>query len=226
MASPILSDGSRSDRKQDGSISGPFFFSCSSRLFSFFRHASGRCSLFIGNSFTYGATAPAVQKNGGVPKLFEAISLAKGHHVATTAVTAGGKDWSYHLGRSVTAKALGSQTWTWVVLQDFSTRPTRAGDVKQFLQDGETFSTRIAQNSPKAGIVLFETWARPPCKFSKRLPGNLLSGPDQMMGDLHDSYGKLRDNLAAENKNRAVRVALVGTAFMKVHCRYPGRINL
>src|ERR1700729_813607 len=60
--------------------------------------------LFIGNSFTYGATAPAVQKNGGVPKLFEAIALAKGKQAATSAVTAGGKDWSYHLAQPVTAK--------------------------------------------------------------------------------------------------------------------------
>ena len=177
--------------------------------------------LFIGNSFTFGAMAPLVEKNGGVPKLFEAIALAKGRQVATFAVTAGGKDWSYHLAQPATDKALGSRTWTWVVLQDFSTRPTRAGDVKQFLQDGETFSARIAQNSPKAGIVLFETWARPPGKFYQTKPGNVFAGPEQMMSDLHESYGRLRDNLAAENKNRAARVALVGTAFATVKARYP-----
>ena len=32
--------------------------------------------LFIGNSFTYGSQAPAVQKAGGVPKLVEAIAQA------------------------------------------------------------------------------------------------------------------------------------------------------
>ena len=131
--------------------------------------------LFIGNSFTFGELAPVVRLNGGVPKLFEAIALAKGRQVATSAVTAGGKDWSYHLAQPATDKALNSKAWTWVVLQDYSTRPTRAGNVEQFLRDGETFSDRIAQNSPNAGIVLFETWARPPGRFYQSAPGNVFS---------------------------------------------------
>jgi hypothetical protein len=181
--------------------------------------------LFIGNSFTFGALAPAVKKNGGVPKLFEEIALAKGKQVATSAVTAGGKDWSYHLAQPATAKALGSKTWTWVVLQDYSTRPTQVGNVTQFLQDGGTFSDRIAQTSPKAGILLYETWARPAGAFYKAGPGKVLSGPGQMMDELHKSYGQLRDDLAAKNPRREARVALVGTAFARVADRYPA-INL
>jgi hypothetical protein len=154
-----------------------------------------------------------------VPKLFAEIAMAKGREVATAAVTAGGKDWAWHLTQPATGKALGSKPWTWVVLQDFSTRPTRLGKVEQFIRDGETFSERIAQNSPHAGIILYETWARPPGAFYL---SRLAFGPEQMMGDLHESYGRLRDDLAAKNPRREARVALVGTAFARSAVKYPG----
>jgi hypothetical protein len=196
-------------------------------LFGLLALASGpACAddvLFIGNSFTFGASAPVVQRNGGVPKLFEAIARAKGHEVSTFAMTAGGKDWSYHLAQPRTAQALAAKVWTWVVLQDFSTRPTQIGDEAKFLVDGETFSDRIAEHSPKAGIVLYETWARPTGKFFETPPGNAFTGgPDQMMSQLHLSYGDLAHILAAKNANRPVRVALVGTAFARIKAEYPG----
>jgi hypothetical protein len=178
--------------------------------------------LFIGNSFTFGATAPPVQKNGGVPKLFAEIATAKGREVATSAVTGGGKDWAWHLAQPATEKALGSKPWTWVVLQDFSTRPTRLGNVEQFVHDGETFSERIAQTSPHAGIILYETWARPPGAFYLLSPA---FGPEQMMRELHESYGRLREDLAAKNPAREERVAPVGTAFARDAAEYPA-INL
>ena len=181
--------------------------------------------LFIGNSFTFGALAPVVRLNGGVPGLFAEIAVAKGKQVITSAVTAGGKDWSYHLAQPATDKALDAKAWTWVVLQDYSSRPTRAGDVEQFMHDGETFSDRIAQTSPQAGIILYETWARPPGPFYQTPPGNALSGPQQMMEDLHQSYARLCDNLTARNKYREVRVAQVGTAFARCATEAPA-INL
>jgi hypothetical protein len=177
--------------------------------------------LFIGNSFTFGETAPLVKLYGGVPKLFEQIAIAKGKTVSTSAVTAGGKDWSYHLAQPATAAALASKTWTWVVLQDYSTRPTHMGDIAQFMKDGETFSDRIAKTSPAAGILLYETWARPPGSFYVGDPARGFSDPKQMMDELHHSYGLLRDDLAAKNPNRPVRVALVGTAFARAKAEYP-----
>jgi len=179
--------------------------------------------LFIGNSFTFADLAPVVRFHGGVPKLFEEIAKAKGRQVATSAVTAGGKDWSYHLAQPATGIALAAKTWTWVVLQDLSTRPTQAGNVAQFMQDGETFSDRIAATSPHAGILLYETWARPARAFLfyHTKPGNVFSGPAQMMDELHQSYSRLRDDLAAKNPDRPVRVALVGTAFARAKAQYP-----
>ena len=180
--------------------------------------------LFIGNSFTFGASAPVVRVNGGVPKLFEAIAVAEGKSVTAYAVTAGGKDWSYHLAQPVTAQALAARTYTWVVLQDYSSRPTHVGDIPAFMRDGETFSDRIAAASPHAGIILYETWARPPIFYTGG-PGRDFSGPAQMLGELHDSYARLRDDLAKRDPDREARVALVGTAFALSNQKYPA-INL
>jgi hypothetical protein len=178
--------------------------------------------LFFGNSFTFAEMAPAVKKNGGVPKLVEAIATAKGKKVATEAVIAGGKDLGFHLAQPKTATALRSKVWNWVVLQDYSTQPTSAGHIDQFLKNGETFSDRIAVNSPKAGIVLYETWARPAGAFYQKPPGNVFTGgPDQMMSELHTSYAKLKDALAAKNPNRPALVAPVGTAFALSKATYP-----
>jgi hypothetical protein len=176
--------------------------------------------LFIGNSFTFADMAPLVKLNGGVPALVKAIAMAKGRQVETTAVTAGGKDWSYHLAQPKTAKAL-EKTWDWVVLQDFSTRPTKAGSIDQFMKDGETFSDRIAAKSPKAGIILYETWARPPGAYFEKGEGKVLGSPEEMMSELHQSYAKLHDDLAARNPAREVRVALVGTAFARCKAEFP-----
>jgi hypothetical protein len=181
--------------------------------------------LFFGNSFTFGATAPAVEKNGGVPGLVKEIAMVKGRDVTTGAVTAGGVDWSYHLAQPATDKALGAKNWTWVVLQDHSLRPTHVGKIDQFLRDGEVFSERIARISPHAGILLYETWARPPGTFYSGKPSPSFSGPAEMMDELHESFSRLRDDLVAKKLNPAVRVARVGTAFARVASQYPA-INL
>jgi hypothetical protein len=179
--------------------------------------------LFIGNSFTFAAMAPIVHFHGGVPKLFEAIARAKGHDVTTLAVTSGGKDWTWHLAQPKTARALAASTWTWVVLQDDSTEPTQIGSVPKFMAGGETFSDRIAQHTPNAGIVLYETWARPPGRFYAAPPGNAFTGgPDEMMAQLHQNYAALQKDLAARNPHRPVREALVGTAFARIRSEYPG----
>ena len=175
--------------------------------------------LFFGNSFTFADMAPMVMKHGGVPKLVEEIAKAKGKPVETTAVTKGGKGFDYHLEQPKTAEALAAKVWTWVVLQDYSTRPTAAGNVPQFMKDGETFSDRIAVNSPKAGIVLYETWSRPAGGFYKLKENIALVGPEQMMSQLHQSYGDLQKDLAAKNANRPVVVAPVGTAFAEARAQ-------
>ncbi len=115
-----------------------------------------------------------------------------------------------------------ARPYDWVVLQDYSTRPTHMGDVAAFMHDGETFSDRIAAASPKAGIVLYETWARPPVFYTK---ASTFTGPEQMMQELHTAYGNLGDDLVKRDPNRPARVALVGTAFARCNAEFPA-INL
>ena len=180
--------------------------------------------LFIGNSFTIGSAAPVVQHNGGVAKLFEGIAQGMGKNARGHSVASGGKNWAWHLAQPITADALAYRVWDWVVLQDYSTRPTHVGDTPGFMRDGETLSDRIAVHSPHAGLVLFETWARPPVYF-KGKPGRDFAGPAQMLAELRQSYARLRDDLAQRNPNRVVRVALVGTAFARCNAEFPA-INL
>jgi hypothetical protein len=177
--------------------------------------------LFFGNSFTFGASVPGLSANGGVPKMVAEIAAAKAHQMNVESFTAPGVDFGYHLARPATAAALASKAWTWVVLQDYSTQPTRMGNLAKFMQDGVTFSNRIAQLSPRAGIVLYETWARPPGGFYKTSGGRQFTGPADMMADLHRSYDELGKKLAAINPDRPVRVALVGTAFARCKAEFP-----
>ena len=181
--------------------------------------------LFIGNSFTFAAEAPAVHRHGGVPKLFEAIANAEGQHVTTQAVTSPGKDWGYHLAQPVTAAALHSHAWTWVVLQDQSTEPTHIGDVPKFLRDGVSLAERIMQTSPHAGIVLYETWARPAGRYYQKGAGSSFSGPKQMMAELRDAYHRLDGKILQAHPHLQVRVAPVGSAFEQIHDREPA-LNL
>jgi hypothetical protein len=177
--------------------------------------------LFFGNSFTFGASVPGLSAHGGVPKMVEEIARAKDRAMTAASLSAPGVDFGYHLAQPATAAALASRTWTWVVLQDYSTQPTRMGNVTKFMQDGVTFSNRIAQHSPHAGIILYETWARPPGYFYQTLGGRQFAGPADMMADLHNSYDALGKKLAALNPDRPVRVALVGTAFARCHAEFP-----
>jgi hypothetical protein len=183
--------------------------------------ARGEDVLFVGNSFTFGATVPGLAEKGGVPKMVEAIARSKGIDLHAESVTSPGKDWSWHLAQPATAVALASKPWSWLVLQDYSTRPTRMGNVAQFMQDGVTFSRRLAQHSPKAGIILYETWARPPGTFYQTQGGRQFAGPGEMMKDLHKSYLALARKLAASEPGRPVRVALVGTAMARCHAEFP-----
>ena len=175
-------------------------------------------ALFIGNSFTYGANVPAVQKQGGVPKLVELIAASKGRRLSSEMLTAGGKDWGYHLQQSATLAKLGSKKWNWVVLQDQSTKPTKAGNVAEFFQNGENFYKEIRKQSPQAKVLLYETWARG--KNSPLYKGNP-SGPSEVTKEIVESYTELAKRLEALEPGTQVALAPVGAAFERCGREYP-----
>jgi len=182
--------------------------------------------LFIGNSFTFGGGEKVVSEHGGIPELVKEIAIAKGKPTAATMVTTGGKDWGFHLTNPPTETALHEKTWDVVVLQDYSTKPTHAGNVEEFMKNGATFYDRIAAASPKSKIVLYETWAYAAKNsiFGKSSPTKFAS-PDEMMGELHKNYTSLQAALQAKDANREILYAPVGTAFAQCVKEHP-EINL
>jgi hypothetical protein len=181
-------------------------------------------ALFFGNSFTFGATVKPIQANGGVPAMVSAIATARGHQLTSKMIAAGGKNFAYLLALPETTTEF-AKTWQYVTLQDYSNRATQVGDPKAFLSEGLEFGRRIATNSPKATIILYETWPPPAGSYYGKGVGTVFARPDAMMAQIHDNYGQLRDALAAQAPGRDVRVALVGTAWQRALAENPG-LNL
>ena len=183
--------------------------------------------LFVGNSFTFAAGAQAVTKLGGVPKLVEVIAAVKGRKAEVSMVVGGGKDWAYHLRQPETETALASKKWNWVVLQNFSTKPTHIGNLPEVLTNGEIFYKRIRRHSPEAGVVLYETWARGPghSLYTGVSTQNSFVDQEQMTGELQKGYTDLKNRLESIEPGEQVRLAPVGTAFALCQKKNPG-INL
>ncbi len=166
--------------------------------------------LFFGNSYTNGSGDVEVAKLG-VPKLVQAIALAKGRPIATEKVVAGGKDWGFHLLQPQTADVLTAKKWDWVVLQDHSTKPTRVGSVEEHVRNGEEFYRRIHAESPAAKILLYETWAR--AAGNSMYGSRGFSSPEDMTGELHQGYAASEAGMEALEAGEQVMVAPVGQAF-------------
>lgn len=179
--------------------------------------------LFVGNSFTQGAGDAWVVGMGGIPKLVEAIAASKNQTAITKIVASGGKDWAWHLANPVTDEALKSKSWNWVVLQDLSTKPTHLAKTNTFLADGEAFAARIAQTSPQAKIVLYETWAydgkNPLFTGTSNKKG--FANPDEMIGEISRNYEALLADLRAKDPQREVALAPVGQAFARCVKEHP-----
>ncbi len=120
--------------------------------------ASANEVLFIGNSFTHGQDT-RLSQHGGVPAVFQAIARAKGEDVNATMMAASGKDWGFHLRNKATLEMIGSKKWDAVVLQDYSTKPTRIGNRKSFFKHGQDFCELVWKSNPEATIVLYRTCA-------------------------------------------------------------------
>lgn len=174
--------------------------------------------LFVGNSFTHGYII--LRDHGGIPAIFETIALGKGRSVNTMMTAKGGKSWAFYLAQPE-FPALFVETLDWIVLQDFSTRPTRLGNVAAFMADGRRLWDLITDRAPNAGLVLFETWARAPEHEFYAGDTPRFENPAAMYGEVHQSYGELHAALSEGHPGRTVRVAPVGTAFARCLEEYP-----
>jgi len=178
-------------------------------------------ALFIGNSFTFGGGNSTLKAAGGVPKMVAAIAESKGRALGTKMLAVGGKDWGFHLQQPATRPALGEKKWDWVVLQDYSTKPTHLGSMAEFLQNGETLYRAARQDAPQAKVVLYETWARGKGDGLYGPSKKQFADPQQMTAELVQGYETLAQKLEAIDPGTQVEIAPVGKAFALWTEKYP-----
>jgi hypothetical protein len=133
----------------------------------------------MGNSFTHGNSASVTPYNnanvhdfngttmGGVPGIFQKLAADGGRsNLAVNIEAVSGQTLAYHLANKsgVITNPGAYGPWDWVVLQDYSTRPTKipgAGDVDGFRSNVQSLSSLATNNSPAVRTLLYCTWGRP-----------------------------------------------------------------
>ncbi len=133
--------------------------------------ASATTILFVGNSFTYGAGAPAVEgfrpytvtdlngtKIGGVPALFKAMTVQAGLDYEVSLETRGGAGLDFHYKERHDVIA---RPWDIVLLQGYSTLDQDApGDPTKLIHYSGLLAKVLHQHNPKVDARLTATWSR------------------------------------------------------------------
>ncbi|MDP9413086.1 MAG: SGNH/GDSL hydrolase family protein [Pseudomonadota bacterium] len=126
--------------------------------------------LFVGNSFTFGASSPVWKYRaesvsdlnkggvGGVPALFKTFAEQAGLDYSVSLETVGGTDLEFHL----TQKAqLIDRRWDHVILQSYSTvDKNRPGDPRGLIRSVDKLAGMFRARNPRAAIWLMATWSR------------------------------------------------------------------
>ena len=174
---------------------------------------------FIGNSFTLG---------GPIPKLVGSLAASAGWpqpHIKYSAV--GGYTLSKHRKLSASTSGVAAGGWDFVVLQEYSTKPTdNLGNPTGFKQDATWFYDQAKAASPKGWVVLYETWARH--KDHSYYPKSF-TNPAQMQAQLRKHYQDAANNYipqhAKAKQKKHVKVAPAGDAWER-HLGQPSPLRL
>ncbi len=177
--------------------------------------------IFYGNSFTFGAGS-----TDSVNGLFEDIAVAAGHDapfVVSAAVS--GQDLEFHVNNnanSIFTTIPPDRDWDYIVMQEHSTKLTRAYDGSPSFPASveESKTTAVALHNVaetrSAGVVpvLYETWARGPGHAfytggTPQFPG----GPSEMQAEIRDGYNQLKGALDADAGGDVTLIAPVGDAW-------------
>lgn len=152
-----------------------------------------RTILFVGNSFTQGATSAVRNYRassvhdltgrgiGGVPALFKLFAEQSGLSFSVSSATQGGSTLGAHIAER---RALWDRAWDVVVLQDYSTfTPGRPGDPASHIRDAGIIATQLTRANPRVQVELVATWSRADLVYR---PGSRWSGTkiDRMALDL------------------------------------------
>ena len=193
--------------------------------------------LFVGNSFTHGQYAPALNYNaaavtdlnfglpagnprahdagmqaafGGVPGIFKKFTDQAGLNYDVQIEAVSGKSLEFH--HTSALSVIAQPGWNKVVLQEQSTRPVptaRGGSRALFYTYSTLLEQAIHGASPAAQVYLYGTWARPDFTYPA---GSRYAGLpiDSMAQDLHNSYYQ-----AFATNGRYAAVAPVGDAWLR-----------
>ncbi|MBN1511538.1 MAG: hypothetical protein JXB13_05945 [Phycisphaerae bacterium] len=169
--------------------------------------------LFYGNSFTMGSGSTR-----SVDALVKDIATAAGQ---TTPNVVSGAQSGWTLGQHlatntgiITSSIAPGQTWDYVILQDYSTRPTHIGNLAAHGADFVSMYQAVAAHSPAAKVIGFETWARAPGhEFYTGASPSFPGGPAQMQQELRDGYNLSTGDVNALAGAGTSLVAPVGDAW-------------
>lgn len=136
--------------------------------------------LFVGNSFTFGATSPVLRYRpeqvtdlnregiGGVPAIFKVLTTQARLDYNVSLETSPGKNFDWHLANRL---PLIDRPWDVVILQGQSTLDLeRPGDPTRLIESGRQLSDILAQKNPSARIYYEATWSRADLTYLKPSP--------------------------------------------------------
>ncbi|HRK30379.1 MAG TPA: PEP-CTERM sorting domain-containing protein [Tepidisphaeraceae bacterium] len=162
--------------------------------------AQAKNLIFYGNSFTI---ATGFGSTRTVPAVLSDIAVAAGNPAPfmSNPSIAG---WSLQQHRNSNTSAITTsiplgQKWDYVILQDFSTQPTRLGNTATHRSSFLSLYNVVRTHSPNAKAIGYETWARGPghsyyAGGSPTYPG----GPAEMQAEVRNGY-----NLSTADVNAA-----------------------
>ncbi|MFM8376500.1 MAG: hypothetical protein ACKN9P_10680, partial [Phenylobacterium sp.] len=126
--------------------------------------------LFVGNSFTFGATSPVLRYRpelvnelnregiGGVPAIFKMLTTQARLDYQVNLETSPGKNFDWHLANRL---PLIDRPWDVVILQGQSTLDLeRPGDPTRLIESGKRLSDLLGRRNPAARIYYEATWSR------------------------------------------------------------------
>lgn len=149
-------------------------------LTAFAGAARAETILFVGNSFTFGATSPVLRYRpeqvtdlnkegiGGVPAIFKVLTFQAGLDYQVSLETSPGKNFDWHLANRL---PLIDRPGDVVILQGQSTLDLeRPGDPTRIIEYGRQLSDVLARRNPSARIYFQSTWSRADLTYAKPSP--------------------------------------------------------
>lgn len=169
--------------------------------------------LFIGNSYTF---------YNKLPELFaDMVKSAGGKAPLVKAHTPGGCTLIKHSKDPKALALIDEGSWDVVVLQGNSQEAARSESSEatrnDFLAGGTNLAKRILEKSPKARIILYQTWARHPDFWkTPESKSGVGSSPEEMQKNTQKWYAQLASDIPG-----GAMVAPVGEAWATSYTKNP-----